>query len=152
MTPELDKLLKRVGLHAPGLADLEAAIRRELDKPAALWPDGVMEAVAEHVSPSVWNAESRTYKSLDRRIRWATSVWVDRYGPLTKDQREYMSELLIAAVKKAATESGGDKRKLYPFLHTNISYLVNHETVHAGFQRRAAALVDVSGQLAGLAA
>lgn len=157
MTPRIAELLDElvgmgeVCLDADGLVGLVEELRAELDKPAALWPDRVMEAVAEHVSPSVWNAESRTYKSLNRRILWAKSVWVDRYGPLTDSQREYMSELLIAAVEKSVRENPDDKRKLYPAIHGNIAFLVNHETVHAGFRRRAEELVDVSAQLAALA-
>jgi len=135
--------------HDPDAMDL--AWKRIFDaftKPGGFWPDAVMEAVATHVSPSVWNPESRTFKGLDKRICHTIAVWRNRYGPLTVEQEEYMSDLLVWAVTSAAKEAGGDKKKLYPFIHTRIGNLVNHETVHDGFKKRAVATVDVSAMLA----
>lgn len=143
--PQIETLLDDLAQREPLLV---SALREELAKPCSLWPDGVMDAVAQEVSASVWNPESRTYKGLDRRIRHAATVWADRYGPLNEKQRSYMSSLLIAAIRKAKEEGGDDKRKLYPAIHTKIAYLLNHEAVDAGFKKRATHLVDVSEQLA----
>lgn len=153
MTPQ-DLAIYIAVLEDPTQPHVEAkqAIMDAFTKPGGFWPDAVMEAVAEHVSGSVWNPESRTYKGLDKRICHTISVWRNRYGPLSVEQEKYVAELLVAAVTKAASEAGTDKKKLYPFLHSNISYLVNHETVHAGFQKRAAQLVDVTDILSRVAA
>lgn len=139
-------------LIAPRIRDACRELREELDKPAVLWPEGVMEAVAEYVSPSVYNPESRTFKSLDKRIAWAVSVWQERHGPMTDDQRQYMADILIWALRTTSKEAGEDKRKLYSFALTAISSLVNDDRVAAGFKRRAVKQADVSDMLAGVAA
>lgn len=143
----LDELVGLPCLDPKGLNGLVSDLREELDKPAVLWPEGVMDAVAKHVSPSVHNPESRTFKSLDRRIAWAVGTWMERYGPMTDAQRSYMATILIWAVRNTAREAGGDKRRMYSHLLTEISSLVNHDTVAAGFKSRAARTVDVSRQL-----
>lgn len=122
-------------------------LRTELEQPGGLWPDSVMELVAVLVSPSVWNPESRTYKSLDKRIQHAMAAWRRRYGPLTLAQEDYMAELLCYGVNKAVREAGGDKRKLYAYMQHEISMLVNDEKVHRGFLRRGPKLVDVTSIL-----
>lgn len=131
---------------------LVAELRTELEQPGCLWPDSVMSLVAELVSPSVWNPESRTYKSLDKRIQHAMAAWRGRYGPLTLAQEDYMAELLCYGVNRAVREAAGDKRKLYAYMQNGISMLVNDEKVHQGFLRRGPKLVDVTSILAGVVA
>lgn len=147
MRPELNRLLKEVGELSPLLED---ELRAELDRPAVLWPEGVMDVAAELFSASVYNPESRTFKSLDRRIAWVVGTWMDRHGPMTDSQRSYMAELLIWALRKAAKDAAGDKRKLYSYALTQISGLINEERVHEGFKRRAAAQADVRELVSGV--
>lgn len=156
MTANLKRILSElegmseVTLDPEGLRLLVAELRDELDKPAVLWPEGVIECVAEHISQSVYNPESRTFKSLDRRIAWVVGTWMDRHGPMNDEQRQYMSDVLCWAIRTAAKEAGTDKRKLYSFTLTKVSGLINDDRVADGFKRRART-VDVSSLLAGAA-
>lgn len=143
----LDELLDLPCLDQKGLKALVEEIREELDKAPILWPDGVAELVAELVSPSVWNRDSRTFKTLDKEIVWVCGHWHDRHGPLNSEQREYMSLVLCQAIRKAVKDAGGDRKKLYPFLKTEIRSRLNDERVADGFKRRTTPLLNVVRQL-----
>ena len=144
MTSKLIELLAELRHHNPLLAD---AIIEELEKPPVLWPDGVAELVSELVSPSVWNRDSRTFKTLDKEIVWVVGHWHDRHGPLNTEQREYMGSVIRQAIRQAVREAGGDKKKLYPFLKTELRSRLNDDRVSAGFKRRMAATVDIRREL-----
>ena len=144
MTSKLIELLAELRHHLPLLAD---AIIEELEKPPVLWPDGVAEHVAELVSPSVWNRDSRTFKTLDKEIVWVVGHWHDRHGPLNEEQRSYMGAVLRQAISQSVRDAGGDKKKLYPFLKTEIRSRLNDDRVAAGFKRRATKLVDIREEL-----
>jgi hypothetical protein len=110
-------------------------------------PQQTFDAAEELFGGSIFNPESRTYRSLSRRAQHALRVWSERYGPFNQSQAEYADSVLAAALRSAARDAAGDRSKLFRFAQARIGGMVNHETVHAGFLKRAQTF-DVSEQLA----
>ena len=95
-------------------------------------------AVAEELfGGSIYNPESRTHKSLSRRVQHALRIWAEKYGPLSASQALYADSVLAAALRSAARDAAGDRGKLFQYAQAQIGRMVNHERVHAGFLQRA---------------
>lgn len=78
---------------------------------------------------------SRTWRTVIERAEHALWLWNENYGPLTLEQREYAADLIVHALGKAGEQAEVGKR--YAFFHTELTSLLNHERVQAGFQKRA---------------
>ncbi len=113
-------------------------------------PQKTFDTAEELFGGSIYNPEGRTFKSLSRRVQHALRVWSDRYGTLNQAQAEYADSVLAAALRSAARDAAGDRSNLFRFAQAQIGRMVNHETVHAGFLKRAE-LVPVGDVLAGVA-
>lgn len=129
---------------------LLAKLRDELE--ADYWPERTFDAAKSAFGPAVYARSSRTYRNLDRRIRHALRVWDAKYGPLSAEQEAYADAVLCSAVARGAKRAGRDRSKLYSFVQAEIGRSVNHERVDAGFKARRGELVDVSAELAEVAA
>lgn len=126
---------------------LVAKLREELK--VDFWPEATFEAAKACFGPAVYARSSRTYKSLDRRIRHALRVWAEKCGgSLGPEQAAYADSVLAAAIRRGEREAGRDEGKRYSFVQANIARSVNHERVDAGLKARAAGLVDVTQELA----
>jgi len=78
---------------------------------------------------------SRTWRTVNRRAEHAIWMWNEKYGPLSPAQVEYVGDLIVHALKHAASApSDGQK---YAYFHTQLTSLLNHERVDAGFDQRA---------------
>lgn len=111
-----------------------------------LWPLPVREAAEELFGGRIHNPQSRTHKSLDRRIRHALGVWRDRYVGLNAEQLEYAGEVLAWAIRQSLAARRADGR--YPYALTVLEKVVNHPRVHDGMMRRSGFVkVDVLKEL-----
>jgi len=105
-----------------------------------IWRESASAFSKRNGEPVALTPYSRTWKTILERSEHALWVWNDKYGPLTREQRDYAADLICHALSKAgAQEAVGDR---YAFFHTELTSLLNHEKVHAGFQRRGQALDD----------
>lgn len=83
---------------------------------------------------------SRTWVTILERADHAIWLWNDKYGPLNSSQRDYAGDLICHALVKAGKQSNvGDR---YAYFHTELTSLLNHERVHAGFEKRADTLPE----------
>jgi len=70
-----------------------------------------------------------------KRAEHAIWMWNEKYGPLSPRQVEYVGDLIVHALKRAGdAPSDGEK---YAYFHTQLTSLLNHERVDAGFDQRA---------------
>ena len=99
-------------------------------------PQKTFDTAEELFGGSIYNPESRTFRSLSRRVQHALRVWSERYGPFTQEQADYADSVLAAALRSAARDAAGNRSKLFRFAQAQIGRMVNHETVHAGFLKR----------------
>lgn len=108
---------------------------------ANLWtmPQPLIDAIRDVFGPG-----DRTFKAIGKRAAHAYRVWGEKYGPWTPTQAQYALDVVVAAVVR----SEGDRARCY----ASLSDAVNHEVVDAGFKKRAAKKVDISRELAELAA
>lgn len=106
------------------------------------WPAGVLDAARECFG----RIGQRTFRSLDIRVQHAMKVWRGRYE-MNPDQSRYAALLLIRCFRVP-----DDVEKPIAFVCSRLDQVVHHETVHLGFMKRAAPLVDISDQLADLEA
>jgi hypothetical protein len=119
-------------LVAHGHAEIERRLGAVLaEEDVRLWPAAIFDAAKSVFGPSIFNAQGRTYKALDRRIRHCLNVWDEKYE-LNAEQLEYADKVICRAILSAA--SGDNKYALA--LH-QLEQAVNHEVVHAGFKARA---------------
>ena len=86
---------------------------------------------------------SRTWAQVVERVEHVVwDVWNDKYGPLEPAQREYAIELIRSAFKHAAGAPTPSDH--YAWFHARLMMLANHETVDAGFRKRATQYEPVS--------
>lgn len=103
-------------------------------------PDAVVDAVRD-----AFGGGSRTFGVIQRRVAHAYRVWEEKYGPWTPEQARYACDLTVAAVTREPRER--------PLVYSRLDSMVHHETVDAGFKRRAGLVtLDVNRELDGLAA
>jgi hypothetical protein len=100
----------------------------------AIWAEaaivfGKRNGAAESLTPF-----SRTWKQILGRSEHALWTWNEKYGPLNAPQREYATSLIVHSLKKASEAPSLGMR--YAFFNAKLTGLLNHETVHAGFQSR----------------
>lgn len=79
---------------------------------------------------------SRTWRTVIERAEHALWLWNDKYGPLSPAQREYAAELVRSSLIYAR-EKAPNVGQTYAYFHTQLTHLLNHETVHQGFHSRA---------------
>ena len=79
---------------------------------------------------------SRTWRMVNERAEHALWLWNDKYGPLNAEQRDYAGQLIASALAYAR-RNAPSVGETYAFFHTQLTHLLNHERVHAGFQSRA---------------
>jgi hypothetical protein len=103
---------------------------------AAGWPHAVAEAAYEAFGGSLFNQQSRTFKSLNRRISHAIAVWEEKYGPFNEQQEVYATRILMRCIQKGHALAGTDRTKRFPFVLAFLAQAVNHEKVDRGFKKR----------------
>lgn len=102
-------------------------------------PQGVTDAVRHAFGPG-----SRTFSTIGRRVEHAFRVWEEKYGPWTPAQAKYATDLCVAAVAREPNSRA--------LVYSRLDSIVHHETVDAGFKRRAgAATLDLNSELDQLA-
>lgn len=79
---------------------------------------------------------SRTWRTVIDRAEHALFRWNDEHGPLNAAQREYAADLVCHALERAARDAP-NLAQTYAFFHTQLTHLLNHERVQAGFRSRA---------------
>lgn len=110
------------------LHELESrADERELGE-VFQWPVGVFDAALGVLGGSICNRNGKTRKILDRKIEHCCRTWDDKYGPLNPEQAAYAGSVLAAVFTTEAD---------LPLIYSRLNGRVHHESVHAGFLRRA---------------
>ena len=77
---------------------------------------------------------SRTWERILKRAEHALHVWDSKYGPLNAAQWEYAGDLITFALEKSAARQDVGER--YAWFEQELTALLGHERVHAGFQSR----------------
>lgn len=133
--------------------DGDELIRRLRDELRVhIWPAPVFDVCVEVFGGSMYNVGSKLRLALDRKIGHAQTVWNRKYGPLNPAQEQYLSSVLCGAIRSGhadhsgAVTSGDRVRAVVPFVLAKLDKVVNHEIVHAGFQKRQV-VVDMRAEL-----
>jgi len=85
---------------------------------------------------------SNTWRTVIGRAEHALWRWNDAYGPLNEAQRSYAADLVCYALAHAA-RNAPNVAQTYAFFHTELTHLLNHERVQAGFLTRASEREDI---------
>jgi hypothetical protein len=100
------------------------------------WPYAAGDAAFGAFGGRIFNPDSKTFQSLDRRVQHALAVWESKYGPFTPAQDQYAGRVLAWAIREGAREARSDPGCLYPYVLNQLAKVVNHEKVDAGMKRR----------------
>lgn len=92
--------------------------------------------------PRSLSPHSSTWRMVIARAEHALWRWNDQFGPLNAGQREYAAELVCFALTRAARDAP-TLQQTYAFFQTELTRLLNHERVQAGFLARATEREDV---------
>ena len=94
-------------------------------------PEQTFEAAVSILGAQLYQPDSRTRKTLARRVNHAFKVWREKYGSLNADQEGYADDVLASCILRSESADRPIAAALY-----NIDQVINHERVHEGFKRR----------------
>jgi hypothetical protein len=112
-----------------------------------VWAEAAIVFGKKNGEPESLTPFSRTWKQIVGRAEHALWLWNDKYGPLNAEQRVYAAQLVTHALRQALLTQVRSER--YAYFNATLTRLLNHETVHAGFQSRKDSTpeIDVVGDL-----